>query len=106
MSPQKTLKTATRITGIGVHTGESVTLTLHPAPINTGIIFRRDNIDIPATIHYIGDTDFCTCLVKDGKRIATIEHMLSALHALQIDNCIAELTLDELPIFDGSARPF
>ena len=73
---------------------------------NTGIIFRRGTTEIPATIDFIGDTDFCTCLVKDNQRISTVEHLLSALSALHIDNCIAELSLDELPVLDGSAKPF
>lgn len=110
MIKQQTLKNTVHATGIGVHSGQPVNLALHPAPINTGIIFRRidleKSIEIPATAEFMGDTDLCTCLVKDGVRVATIEHLLSAFAGLGIDNCYVDLSLPELPIMDGSASPF
>lgn len=110
MIKQHTLKNVIHATGVGVHSGEKVRLTLRPAPINTGIVFRRVDLEnqteIPAKAIYIGDTDLCTCLVKDNVRIATIEHLLSAFSGLGIDNCYVDLSLAELPIMDGSASPF
>lgn len=110
MIKQRTLKNAIHATGIGVHSGETVYLTLRPAPIDTGIIFRRltanELIEIPAQVNYIGDTDLCTCLIKDNARIATVEHLLSALAGLGVDNCYIDSSLAELPIMDGSAAPF
>lgn len=110
MIKQHTLKNAIHATGVGVHSGEKVRLTLRPAPINTGIVFRRidleNSVAIPAKAAYIGDTDLCTCLVKEGVRIATIEHLLSAFSGMGIDNCYVDLSLAELPIMDGSASPF
>ncbi len=110
MIKQRTLKNIIRATGIGVHTGEKVYLTLRPAPIDTGIIFVRADLDpaveIPARSEFVGDTSLCTCLVKDNVRIATVEHLLSALAGLGIDNLYVEVTAPELPIMDGSAGPF
>lgn len=110
MVKQRTLKNIIRATGVGVHTGEKVYLTLRPAPVDTGIIFVRADLDpaveIPAKSEYIGDTSLCTCLVKDGVRIATVEHLLSALAGLGIDNLYVEVSAPELPIMDGSAGPF
>lgn len=110
MNKQQTLQHSASITGIGVHSGEQVTLTLHPAPDNTGIVFRRMDlnpiVEIPARIEYLGNTDLCTCLKKGNVQIATVEHLLSAFSGLNIDNCYADLTLPELPIMDGSAKPF
>ncbi len=110
MLRQKTLKNVIRATGVGVHSGEKVLLTLKPAPVNTGIVFRRvfeDHvIDIPALAEYVGDTSFCTTLVKDGVRIGTVEHLLSAIAGLGIDNAIIEVSANEIPIMDGSAGPF
>lgn len=110
MIKQHTLKNAIHATGIGVHSGKDVHLTLCPAPVNTGIVFRRvdleKQIEIPAIAAYIGDTDLCTCLVKEGVRIATVEHLLSAFSGLGIDNCYVDLSFAELPIMDGSAGPF
>lgn len=110
MIKQRTLKNIIRATGIGVHTGEKVYLTLRPAPADTGIIFVRADLDpaveIPARSEFVGDTSLCTCLVKDNVRIATVEHLLSALAGLGIDNLYVEVTAPELPIMDGSAGPF
>src|SRR3990167_1625557 len=110
MIKQRTLKNVIRAAGIGVHTGEKVYLTLKPAPIDTGIIFRRVDletpVEIPAKAQFIGDTSLCTCLAKDGVRIGTVEHLLSALAGVGIDNAYVDLTSAELPIMDGSAGPF
>ncbi|MBS0290570.1 MAG: UDP-3-O-acyl-N-acetylglucosamine deacetylase [Proteobacteria bacterium] len=110
MLKQRTLKNVIRATGVGVHTGEKVFLTLKPAPVNTGIVFRRVDcnppVEIPARAEYVGDTAFCTTLVKDGIRIGTVEHLLSALAGLGIDNLIVEVSAPEVPIMDGSAGPF
>lgn len=95
---------------MGVHSGEKVLLTLRPAPINSGITFRRVDLEtiisIPARAEFIGNTDLCTCLEKDGIKIATVEHLLSALVGMGIDNLIIDINLPELPIMDGSAGPF
>src|SRR5690606_30588374 len=97
-------------TGVGVHTGHKVYLTLRPAPVNTGIVFVRVDCDpvveIPAKPAYVGDTSFCTTLAKDGVRIGTVEHLLSAFAGLGIDNAFVELNAPEVPIMDGSASPF
>jgi UDP-3-O-[3-hydroxymyristoyl] N-acetylglucosamine deacetylase len=107
---QQTLKDVAEISGIGAHTGQNVKLTLRPAPCDTGIIFRRTDlfipIDIPAHVAYVGDTYLSTCLVKDNVRITMVEHLLSALAGLSIDNAFIELTASELPIIDGSAAPY
>lgn len=110
MAKQRTLKNIIHATGVGVHTGQKVYLTLRPAPINTGIIFVRTDLDpaveIPARSEFIGDTSLCTCLIKDGVRVATVEHLLSALAGLGIDNLYVEVSAPEIPIMDGSAGPF
>lgn len=110
MIKQRTLKNVVRATGVGVHTGEKVYLTLRPAPSNTGIIFYRTDlnpiVEIPATVNHIGDTSLSTCLAKDDVRVATVEHLLSALAGVGIDNLYIDLTSPELPIMDGSAGPF
>ena len=107
---QRTLKTTIHATGVGVHTGDKVYLTLRPAPVNTGIIFVRVDcspaVEIPAHSLFVGDTSLCTSLVKEGVRISTVEHLLSALAGLGIDNLYVEVTAPELPIMDGSAAPF
>ncbi len=110
MIKQRTLKNVIRATGVGLHTGEKVYLTLRPAVPDTGIVFRRVDLDtpveIPATPENVGDTTLSTTLVKDGIRIATIEHLLSALAGLGIDNAYIDLNASEVPIMDGSAGPF
>ncbi len=108
MIRQRTLKNSIRATGVGLHTGEKVYLTLRPAPANAGIIFRRTDLDreIKATAAAVGDTRLSTCLVEDGVRVSTVEHLLSALAGLGIDNCYVDLSAAEVPIMDGSAAPF
>jgi len=107
---QRTLKNVIRATGVGLHTGEKVYLTLRPAVPDTGIVFRRVDldvpVDIPATPENVGDTTLSTTLIKDGVRISTIEHLLSALAGLGIDNAYIDLNAPEVPIMDGSAGPF
>jgi len=110
MIKQRTLKNVIRATGVGLHTGKKVLLTLRPASANTGIIFRRVDLDpaveIPAKPKYVGDTSLSTTLVKNNIRISTVEHLLSALAGFGIDNAFVDLTADEVPIMDGSAGPF
>ena len=107
---QRTLKNFITATGVGLHTGEKVYITLRPAPINTGIVFRRSDLDDPVEIKAhpdsVGDTSLSTTLVKDGVRISTIEHLLSALAGLGIDNAYIDVSAAEVPIMDGSAAPF
>ena len=110
MLKQRTLKTLTRASGIGLHSGRKVKLVLRPAAPNTGIVFRRIDlnpaVDLPASALLVGDTRLCSCLEKDGARAATIEHVMSALAGLGIDNAFIDLDAPEVPIFDGSAAPF
>jgi UDP-3-O-[3-hydroxymyristoyl] N-acetylglucosamine deacetylase len=107
---QRTLKNSVHLSGIGLHTGKSVELILHPAPENTGIIFRRVDINpvvvIPATTEYVSDTRLNTCLANGDVSISTVEHVLSALAGLAIDNVWIDLTACEPPVTDGSAWPF
>jgi UDP-3-O-[3-hydroxymyristoyl] N-acetylglucosamine deacetylase len=107
---QRTLKNVIRATGVGLHTGEKVYLTLRPAAPDSGIIFRRVDLDepveIPATPENVGDTTLSTTLIKDGVRISTVEHLLSAMAGLGIDNAYIDLNAAEVPIMDGSAGPF
>ncbi len=110
MIRQRTLKNVIRATGVGLHTGEKVYLTLRPAAPDTGIVFRRVDLDppveIPATPDNVGETTLSTTLVRDGVRISTVEHLLSALAGLGIDNAYIDLNAAEVPIMDGSAGPF
>lgn len=110
MIKQRTLKNVICATGVGVHTGDKIYLTLKPAPVNTGIVFRRVDldpvVDILAHPANVGDTTLSTSLVKDGASISTVEHLLSAFSGLGIDNAIVEVTAPEVPIMDGSAGPF
>ncbi|MDX5152126.1 MAG: UDP-3-O-acyl-N-acetylglucosamine deacetylase, partial [Acidiferrobacterales bacterium] len=107
---QRTLKNIISATGIGLHTGEKVYMTLRPAAPNTGIVFRRVDLDrpveIPARPEFVGDTQLSTTLVKQNTRIATVEHLMSAFAGLGIDNAYIDLTAPEVPIMDGSASPF
>jgi UDP-3-O-[3-hydroxymyristoyl] N-acetylglucosamine deacetylase len=107
---QRTLKNVIRATGVGMHTGDKVLMTLRPAPVNTGIVFRRVDLDpvfeIRAQPDNVGDTALSTTLVRDGVRIATIEHLMSALAGLGIDNLYVDLSAAEVPIMDGSSGPF
>src|SRR5699024_7068087 len=111
MVKQRTLKRMVKTTGVGLHTGRKVTLVLRPAPANTGIIYRRVDlqpaVDFPADAKSVRDTMLCTCLINDkGVRISTVEHINAALAGLGIDNLIIEVDAPEIPIMDGSANPF
>ncbi|MEQ8205222.1 MAG: UDP-3-O-acyl-N-acetylglucosamine deacetylase [Woeseia sp.] len=110
MLRQRTLKTAIRATGVGLHTGEKVYMTLRPAAENTGITFRRvdldEPVDIPADPQLVGETMLGTTLVKGDVKVATVEHLMSALAGLGIDNVYVDLSAPEVPIMDGSAAPF
>ncbi|MCB1827713.1 MAG: UDP-3-O-acyl-N-acetylglucosamine deacetylase [Coxiellaceae bacterium] len=110
MIRQRTLKNTIHATGIGVHTGKKVYLTLRPAPVDTGVCFRRVDLDTPvdilACVDNVGDTTLSTCLSKGDVRIATIEHLMSALAGVGVDNAYVDLNASELPIMDGSAGPF
>ncbi len=110
MLKQRTLKNMIRATGVGLHTGAKVYMTLRPAPANTGIVFRRVDLDRPVEIkgepYAVGDTRLSSGLEKDGVRISTVEHLMSALAGLGIDNAYVDLTAAEVPIMDGSAGPF
>jgi len=107
---QRTLKNMIRATGVGLHTGAKVYMTLRPAPANTGIVFRRTDLTPPVEIkgepYAVGDTRLSSCLEKNRVRIATVEHLMSALAGLGIDNAYVDLTAAEVPIMDGSAGPF
>ncbi|KGM56553.1 UDP-3-O-(3-hydroxymyristoyl) glucosamine N-acyltransferase [Lysobacter arseniciresistens ZS79] len=110
MLRQRTLKNVIRATGVGLHSGEKVFLTLRPAPVDTGIVFRRVDLDpvleLPARADLVTETVLCTGLSRDGDKVMTVEHLLSALAGLGIDNCYIELSAAEVPIMDGSAGPF
>jgi UDP-3-O-[3-hydroxymyristoyl] N-acetylglucosamine deacetylase len=110
MIKQRTLKNIIRATGVGLHSGEKVYLTLKPAPIDTGIVFRRVDlnpvVEIAARAVNVGDTTLSTTLVKGDVKVDTIEHLLSAMAGLGIDNAYVELSASEVPIMDGSAGPF
>ena len=110
MIRQRTLKNIIKATGVGLHTGEKVYLSLRPAAPNTGIVFRRmdlpEPVDIPATPQNVGDTTLSTTLVKGDAKVSTVEHLLSALAGLGIDNAYVDVSAPEVPIMDGSAGPF
>ena len=110
MIKQRTLKNVIRATGVGLHTGQKVYLTLRPAPANSGIIFRRvdlpEPIEIRACPENVGDTTLSTTLVNGDIRVSTVEHLLSAMAGLGIDNAYVDLSASEVPIMDGSAGPF
>ncbi len=110
MIKQRTLKNVIRATGVGIHSGEKVFMTLRPAAINTGIVFRRVDLDPVVELHahaeVVGDTRMSTTLVHNGVRVATVEHLLAAMAGLGIDNAYVDLSAAEVPIMDGSAGPF
>ena len=110
MLRQRTLENIVRATGVGLHTGEKVVMTLRPAAPDTGIVFRRvdlpEVVDFPAAPYAVKDTRLSSCMEKDGARVATVEHLMSALAGLGIDNVFVDLTASEVPIMDGSAAPF
>lgn len=111
MVKQRTLQNSVSTVGVGLHRGEKVNLTLRPAPANTGIVFRRTDlhpaVDIRVSPEAVTDTQMCTCMTNaDGVAVSTVEHLMSALAGLGIDNIIVELDANEVPIVDGSASPF
>jgi UDP-3-O-[3-hydroxymyristoyl] N-acetylglucosamine deacetylase len=110
MFKQRTLKSAIRATGVGLHTGEKVAMTLRPARPNTGIVFRRVDTarptDLRADAFCVGDTRLSTTLEEGDVKVATIEHLMSAFAGLGVDNAYVDLTGSEVPIMDGSAAPF
>jgi UDP-3-O-[3-hydroxymyristoyl] N-acetylglucosamine deacetylase len=110
MIKQRTLKNVIRATGVGLHTGEKVYLTLRPASSDTGIVFRRidlaDPVEIRACPENVSDTRLSTTLEYNGVRVSTVEHLMSAFAGLGIDNAYVDLTAAEVPIMDGSAGPF
>ncbi len=110
MIKQRTLKNAIRAIGVGLHTGDKVYMTLRPAPPDTGIVFRRTDlpvpVEIPSRCEYVGDTRLSSTLVRGGARVGTVEHLLSAMAGLGIDNAYVDLSAPEVPIMDGSAGPF
>lgn len=110
MIRQRTLKNVIKATGITLHGGERAEIVLHPAPVNTGIIFRRTDlepmVEILALAENVGDTRLSTTLTKGDVRISTVEHLLSAFAGLGIDNAFVDVTAAEIPIMDGSAGPF
>ncbi len=107
---QRTLKNVIQATGVGLHSGEKIYLTLRPAPANSGIIFTRTDLPepviIPALAENVCDTTLCTTLGKGSARIGTVEHLLSALAGLGVDNAYVDVTAPEVPIMDGSSGPF
>jgi len=110
MLNQRTLKNSIRATGVGLHTGKKILMTLRPAAPDTGIVFRRTDLDQPVDIQahaeHVGDTMLGTTLHKGDIKISTVEHLLSALAGLGIDNALVEVSAAEVPIMDGSAGPF
>jgi len=110
MLRQRSLKSSVSASGVGLHTWQKVRLTLRPAPPETGIVFRRIDlaapVDIPARAELVGETRLSSCLIKDGAKVYTVEHLMSALGGLGVDNVYADLDAPELPIMDGSASPF
>ena len=110
MLRQRTLKSIVSATGVGLHTGQKVRMSLRPAQPDTGIVFRRLDLpgaaDLPARADLVGETRLCSCLVSGAIRIFTIEHLMSALYGLGVDNAYVDLDGPEVPIMDGSAAPF
>ena len=107
---QRTLKNAIHATGVGLHTGRKVTMTLRPAPPDTGVVFRRvdlpDAPEIPADARLVSDTRLCSAIEAAGARVMTVEHLMAAFAGLGVDNVYVELNGPEVPIMDGSAGPF
>jgi UDP-3-O-[3-hydroxymyristoyl] N-acetylglucosamine deacetylase len=108
MEAQRTLRRQISCAGIGLHSGNKVTLTLKPALADSGIRFRRTDVgvEIPATVGYVTSLQYATVLGRDGATVETVEHLLAALISSGIDNLVVELTHNEVPIMDGSAAPF
>ena len=110
MLRQRSLKSSVSASGVGLHTGQKVRITLRPAPADTGVVFRRVDlaspVDLPARADAVGETRLSSCLVRDGVKVYTVEHLMSALGGLGVDNVYVDLDASELPIMDGSASPF
>ena len=109
MHAQRTIRRSISCAGIGLHSGNKVTLSLKPAPANSGIRFRRSDLgglEVPATIQHVGGNKLATGLTRDTVRVDTVEHLLAALVSLGVDNAVVELNSPEVPIMDGSAAPF
>lgn len=110
MLEQRTIKTLTRAVGVGLHSGQPVELTMRPAPADTGIIFRRVDlpqpVDIVVAAESVTDTRMASTLSKDGAKVSTVEHIMSACAGLGLDNLYIDLTAEEIPILDGSAASF
>src|ERR1700741_4265751 len=110
MLRQRTLKALVSAAGVGLHTGQKVRVTLRPAPPDTGVVFRRIDlaspVDIPARAELVGEARLASTLVKGDVKIYTVEHLMSALSGLAIDNLYVALDAQEVPIMDGSASPF
>jgi UDP-3-O-[3-hydroxymyristoyl] N-acetylglucosamine deacetylase len=110
MLKQRTLKSLVKSSGVGLHTGQKVRMVLRPAPPDTGVVFRRIDlaspVDIPARADRVGEARLASTLIKDGVKVHTVEHLMSALCGLGIDNAFVDLDAPELPIMDGSASPF
>src|SRR6267142_6959124 len=105
MFRQRTLKSLVSASGVGLHTGQKVRMTLRPAPADTGVVFRRIDlaspVDLPARAEMVGETRLSSCLVKDGVKVNTVEHLMSALGGLGVDNVYIDIVASELPIMDG-----
>src|SRR4051794_20160291 len=109
MNSQRTLRRSISCAGIGLHSGNKVTLSLKPAAAGSGIRFRRSDLgglEVPATVNHVGGINYATGLARDAVKVDTVEHLLAALLSLGIDNVIIELNSPEVPIMDGSAAPF
>src|SRR5689334_13879729 len=110
MLKQRTIKELVRTTGVGLHSGTKVELTLRPAAPGTGIVFRRVDlnpiVEFPASAMAVGDTRMASVLIKDGARVSTVEHLMSACAGLGIDNLYIDVSAEEIPIMDGSAASF
>lgn len=110
MLRQRTLKSLVSASGVGLHTGLKVRITLRPAPVDTGVVFRRVDlpapVDIPARAELVGEARLASTLIKDNVKVHTVEHLMSALGGMGIDNAYVDLDAPELPIMDGSASPF
>jgi UDP-3-O-[3-hydroxymyristoyl] N-acetylglucosamine deacetylase len=109
MNVQRTLRRSISCAGIGLHSGNKVTLSLRPAAAGAGIRFRRADLgglEVPATVQHVGGINYATGLMRDAVKVDTVEHLLAALVSLGIDNAVVELNSPEVPIMDGSAAPF
>ena len=110
MLRQRTLKSLIKASGVGLHTGQKVRMTLRPAPVDTGVVFRRVDldvpVDIPARAESVGETRLSSCLVRGDVKVYTVEHLMSALGGLGVDNVFVDVDAPEVPIMDGSAATF